>query len=81
MFFGGYYLLYAWYDAIINDTRFVLSIFLPFLFAASLFVLRLGRDRVISVAGRQIPFEQFLAGLFLSLALIDVLYCAPDLAR
>jgi hypothetical protein len=81
MFFTGYFLLYAWYDAIINDTRFVLSIFLPFVFAASLFVLRLGRDRVIFLAGRRIPFEQFFAGLFLSLALIDILYNAPDLAR
>jgi 4-amino-4-deoxy-L-arabinose transferase-like glycosyltransferase len=81
MFFAGYFLLYAWYDAIINDTRFVLSIFLPFVFAASLFVLRLGRERVISQAGRRIPFEQFFAGLLLGLALIDVLYSAPNLTR
>jgi hypothetical protein len=59
----------------------MLSIFLPFVFAASRFVFCLGRDRVISLAGRHVPFEQFFAGLFLGLALIDVLYCAPDLAR
>jgi hypothetical protein len=81
MFFATYFLLYAWYDAIITDVRFVLSIFLPFLFAASLVVLRLGRDRVISLAGRRIAFEQFFAGVFLSLALIDVFYNARGLLR
>jgi hypothetical protein len=81
MFFIGYFLLYAWYDAIINDTRFVLSIFLPFIFAGSLFVLRLGRGRIFSLGGRPIPFEQFFARVFLGLALIDVVCCAPDLLR
>ena len=80
LFFGAYFLLYAWYDAIINDTRFVLSIFLPFVFAASLFVLRLGKDRIVSLAGRQLPFEQFFPGLLLGLAIIDALYNAARFA-
>jgi hypothetical protein len=74
LFFIGYFILYAWYDAIINDTRFVLSIFLPFLFAASLFVLRLGKDCIVALAGRRLPFDQFFPRLLLGLALIDVLY-------
>ncbi|PYI90637.1 MAG: hypothetical protein DME97_17050 [Verrucomicrobia bacterium] len=81
LFFAAYFLLYAWYDTIINDVRFVLSIFLPFVFGASLFVLRLGRDRVVSFAGREIPFEQFFPILFGSLAVIDVLHNAPSLFR
>jgi hypothetical protein len=81
LFFAGYFLLYAWYDAIINDSRFVLSIFLPFVFAGSLFVLRLGRGRVLSIARRQIPFEQFFPVLFSGLAAIDLLYNAPSLFR
>jgi 4-amino-4-deoxy-L-arabinose transferase-like glycosyltransferase len=81
LFFAGYYLLYAWYDAIINDTRFVLAIFLPFIFAGSFCVLRMGRDRLVSVAGRRLTFETFFAGVMLSLTVIDVLYCAGDLAR
>jgi len=80
LFFGVYVLLYAWYDTIINDTRFVLSIFLPFVFAASIFVLRLGKDRIISLAGRQLPFEQFFSGLLLGLAAIDALYNAARFA-
>ena len=79
LFFACYFLLYAWYDAIINDSRFVLSIFLPFVFAASVFVLRLGRGRVVSIARRQIPFEQFFPVLFSGLAVIDLLYNVPSL--
>jgi hypothetical protein len=64
-----------------NDTRFVLSIFLPFLFAASIFVLRVGRDRVLSFAGRQISFERFFSALILGMAGIDLVYNAAALVR
>lgn len=76
LFFAVYLLLYAWYDTIVNDTRFILSIFLPFIFAASIFVLKLGRDRMVAIAGRRLPFGQFFAGLVICLSLIDVLYNA-----
>jgi hypothetical protein len=81
LFLAGYFVLYAWYDQIINDARFVLSIFLPFAFAASLFVLRAGRGRIVSLARRQLAFEQFFAALILALAMIDVVYSAGDLVR
>jgi hypothetical protein len=80
-FFAAYFVLYAWYDTIINDTRFVLSIFLPFVFVASAFILRLGRDRGVSFAGWQLPFEQFLGVVLLGLSVVDVLYNAPSLLR
>jgi len=76
LFFLAYLLLYGWYDAIVNDTRFILSIFLPFVFAASLFVRKMGRDRVVAIAGWHAPFPQFFAGLLICLAVIDVLYNA-----
>ncbi len=76
LFFAVYLLLYGWYDTIVNDTRFSLSIFLPFVFASSLFVLKMGKDRVVAMAGRRFPFAQFFAGLLICLALIDVLYNA-----
>jgi hypothetical protein len=78
---GGYFLLYAWYDVVSNDTRFVLSIFLPFMFAASIFVLRLGRDRVLSFAGRQVSFERLFSALILGMAGIDLLYNAVAVVR
>jgi hypothetical protein len=81
LFFAGYFLLYAWYDKIINDSRFVLSIFVPFVFAASVLALRLARDRAVSMGGRSIPFEKFFPTLYLSLAVIDVLYNARAVFR
>jgi hypothetical protein len=79
LFFCAYFILYAWYQAIVSDTRFILSIFLPCAFAASLFLMRLGRDRVITLAGRQVPFEQFFPGILIGLALIDAFYNAKYL--
>lgn len=80
-FFVAYFLLYAWYDQIVSDVRFALSIFLPLIFAASLLALRLGRDRTASLAGRQFSFERFFGGSLLALSMIDVLYVASDLLR
>jgi hypothetical protein len=81
LFLAGYFVLYAWYDQIINDSRFILSIFLPFLFAGSIFVLRVGRGRFVWVPGRRVPFEQFFGVFFLALAMIDVIYNAASLVR
>jgi hypothetical protein len=81
LFFAAYFFLYAWYDAIIKDARFVLSIFLPFVFAGSMVVLALGRNEVISFGRRQIPFDRFFAGILFSLAIIDVFYGAVLFAR
>ena len=79
LFFCAYFVLYAWYQAIVSDTRFILSIFLPCAFAASLFLMRLGKDRVVALAVRQLRFEQFFPALLLALALVDVLYNAKFL--
>jgi hypothetical protein len=68
--------LYAWYDMIVRDTRFILSIFLPFAFTASIFVLGIGRDRVVAIAGRRFSFMQLFAAALIALALIDVFYNA-----
>jgi hypothetical protein len=81
LFLAGYFVLYAWYDGISNDTRFVLSIFLPFVFSVSFFILRLGGDGKISMAGRQFRFDEVFGALLLALAMIDVLYNAPSLLR
>ena len=81
LFLAGYFLLYAWYNVVSNDTRFVLSIFLPFLFAASIFILRLGRDQALLMAGRRISFERFFATLVFGMAGIDVFYNAAALVR
>lgn len=79
LFLAAYYFLFAWYYPISNDVRFVLSIFLPFMFAGSLFLLRLGDGRVVSIAGTQWRFDQFFAGVLLALSAIDVLCNVPSL--
>ena len=76
LFFCAYFVLYAWYQAIISDTRFILSIFLPCAFAALLFLGRIGRGRAIALAGRRLPFEQFFPGILIGLALVDAVYNA-----
>lgn len=81
LFSAAYFALFAWYDKIINDTRFILSIFLPFVFAGVLFVVRLGRDRMVSIAGRPFRFDEFIGALLLGLSMIDVFYNAPGLFR
>jgi hypothetical protein len=40
-YFGGYYLLVAWYSPIIDGNRFVLGLFLPFLFTVSAVIVAL----------------------------------------
>jgi hypothetical protein len=76
LFLAGYFLLYAWYNVVSNDTRFVLAMFLPFLFAGSIFILRVGRRQGMAFAGRPISFEGFFSTLILALAGIDLLYNA-----
>lgn len=74
LFFCAYFVLYAWYQAVSSDTRFILSIFLPCAFAALLFLIRLGCGRVLSLTGWPLPFEQFFPALLIGLSLIDALY-------
>jgi hypothetical protein len=81
LFFFSYVLLYAWYDAIVSDSRFILSLFLPFVFVASTLVLGLGKDRTFAIAGRRISFMELFAGCLISLALIDVVYNALRICR
>jgi len=42
-YFVGYYLLISWYSQIIQGNRFILGLFLPFLFALSVFIVTFAR--------------------------------------
>ena len=74
LFLSVYVILYAWFGAIVKDTRYVLSIFLPFVFAASVFVEAMGRNRSIVVADRRFGFMPVFSTTLGGLALIDVVY-------
>jgi hypothetical protein len=77
----AYVILYAWYDVVVTDSRFIVSLFLPFMFVASVLVLSLGKDRTFAIAGRRWPFAQLLAGVLICFALIDVAYNALRVCR
>ncbi|MGH8102589.1 MAG: hypothetical protein ACREIW_14940, partial [Chthoniobacterales bacterium] len=81
VFFFCYVLLYAWYDAVVTDSRFLLSLFLPFLFAASKLVLGLGEDRSFTVMRRRLSFTDLVAASLICLALIDVGYNVLRIGR
>ena len=65
---------FAWFDVITSDTRFILTLFLPVIFTASVFVLAVGGHRNFSIAGRRLPFVFVLSGVLLALSLVDVFY-------
>lgn len=69
-----YTLLYAWYGAVVTDSRFVLTLFLPLIFSLSVVIAKLGRDQVVAIAGRQIPIMTLVTTILIALALIDILY-------
>ena len=81
LFFFSYVLLYAWYDAIVSDSRFILSLFLPVVFVASTLVWGLGKDRTFAIAERRISFMKLFAGCLICLALTDVVYNALRICR
>ncbi|HKP02232.1 MAG TPA: hypothetical protein VJU77_02630 [Chthoniobacterales bacterium] len=76
LFCAFFIVAFAWFDAITSDTRFILTLFLPVVFTASLFIIAVGRDRSFSIAGRRLPFAVLLSGVLLSLSLVDVFYNA-----
>jgi len=74
LFLTMYIVLYAWYGAIVKDSRFILSIFLPFVLAISLFIDAMGRDRSVVIVGGRYSFIPFFSVVFAGLALVDLVY-------
>ncbi len=76
LYFLAYFILYSWYGAIVKDSRFILSIFLPVAFAGSLFVRALANDRAVMIGQRQIPIMFLFSAVLGALAVVDVCYNA-----
>jgi hypothetical protein len=53
-YFSGYYFLIAWYSQIINGNRFILGLFLPFLFTVSVVIVKLAPRVRWRVAGHSV---------------------------
>lgn len=54
-YFGGYFLLLAWYSQIIDGNRFVLALFLPAVFTLMAGIQRLCSGLRFSIAGNPLP--------------------------
>lgn len=81
LFFGAYALLYAWYGAVVTDSRFILSLFLPLMFVGSAVVRCLGTDDAFVIRARRWAFPSVYGAALICLALIDVIYNALRIAR
>ncbi len=73
-FFAGYFILYSWYAPISHDSRFISSLFLPFTFAASKLIRRLGRDDVTNFAGKKLSTLTMFAAVLIFFTTVDFLY-------
>ncbi len=62
-YFGGYYLLVAWYSSIISGNRFILGLFLPFLFTVSAIIVVLAPRLRWSWQGRELNAFSVFNGL------------------
>lgn len=75
-FFGGYFLLIAWYSQIIGGNRFILGLFLPFLFTTMLLLARWGRGVEVRWFGRRFLFVPWFQRVFsIALVLIVLRIC------
>ena len=74
IFLGCYLLLYAWFSVFSPDNRFVLALFLPFLFIASKVIWALAADREFLLLGRRWAVPMIVTGALLALALHDAAY-------
>ncbi|GAB4170637.1 MAG: hypothetical protein Fur0032_09620 [Terrimicrobiaceae bacterium] len=69
-YFGGYFLLLAWYSQIIDGNRFILALFLPAVFTLFVGIHRLSRGLQLTIKGKTWPVAstlQFLLSLWLAI--------------
>ncbi len=78
-FFSGYLLLYAWYVPISSDSRFSLSLFLPFIFVTSKMILHFGGEISVAARGKAYRFANLFASVVLAMAALDIAYNAVRL--
>ena len=75
-FIAAYLILYAWYGAVVTDSRFVLMLFLPFSFCVSIVICELARDRIFALGRWKYSAISVTAAALIALAFIDVGYNA-----
>lgn len=73
---GVYGVLFAWYNAISTDSRFLLMLFLPAIYSISRAVVAIAADGRVAVGGWNVRFVTAFAMGLASLSAIDVIYNA-----
>lgn len=81
LFFGAYGLLYAWYDAVVTDSRFILSLFLPLMFVGSAVVRCVGTNDAFMIGSRRWAVSSIYGAALICLSLIDIAYNALRILR
>ncbi len=74
VYFGTYLILFAWYDAVVTDSRFILTLFLPFVFVAAIAIHKLAREETVVIGRWTVPITTAVAAGLIGLGLIDLLY-------
>jgi hypothetical protein len=81
LLFGVFTVLYAWYDAVVTDSRFILSLFLPLMFVGSAVVRRVGTSDAFVIGSRRWAVPSIYGAALICLALIDIAYNALRIMR
>jgi hypothetical protein len=78
LYFGGYFLLYSWYAPIADSNRFILSQFIPFMFAISYGLETLLRSSQVKVSRR--PIDTLLVAnlAVLLLVVVDIYFVLTE---
>ena len=81
-FFGGYFALVAWYSQIISGNRFILALFLPFVFTTLLLINRWGRGIDVRIRGKEYPFIPLFHRIFsVALLLVIIRICTHTILQ
>ncbi|MGI8819841.1 MAG: hypothetical protein ACR2ID_03060 [Chthoniobacterales bacterium] len=81
LFFAAYVLLYSWFERMTGDSRFVLALFLPFVFSLSKLIQCLVVRRTTPLAGRAVTVLSALTGLVMLFAAFDAVFVAAQLRQ
>lgn len=73
-YFAGYFVLVAWYSQIIAGNRFILGLFLPWVFTLSVLIAFLCRGRKLCLAGHTVPLLTAFNSIISVWLAIEILY-------
>lgn len=73
-FFVVYFLLYAWYVPIDAGERFILSLFLPFMFTASTIIVQLSKGSSVKFRATRVPLLSLFNTIVLFVISVDIYF-------